>query len=260
MSAMLHRLLRRFGFGGQASRPAQRRPQVRLSLEALDDRIMPYASLFTTAVVPTSNPFASYIGNLQTMPFVSAVPAYSPVPDLTGTAQNMHMGSTIDLGLGTLKVSSEYVDPQTGNMRFTGYFTSRAQLVFPLGIQVSDNIGPIQVTGEIYRFSTSSGTALFNGSMVSYYTNSISFSAFGDGPVGSARLPDQQQVSFTGSILSVWGPNGALPVGVSGSIDIKDTVANLLNGNMPGQFDTGLTPVPGMNWIGTNWAAINYLQ
>jgi hypothetical protein len=72
-------------------------------------------------------------------------------------------------------------------------------------------------------------------------------------------LPDHQQVSFSGSVLSVWLQNQALAVGVSGSVDIQDHVTGI-----PGvgtrNFDTSPTPVPGTPWIGTNWASIQYLS
>jgi hypothetical protein len=260
MFALFHRLRQRFGFAGQTTRSAARRPQVRLSLEMLDDRIVPtVASINPGGVLAMHSVAAQYASGLwQLNPQLTSVFNSPPVPDLTGTAQNMHHGSTINLGQGTLTVQQEYLNAITGALQFTGVFESDAPLVFPLGIQVSDDIGPLQVTGQIGRSPSSSGTGMFNGSMVNYYTNSISFSTSGDGKVGSLMLPDHQEVSFTGSILSVWVNGQAIPVGVSGSIDIKDTVTNIPNYGTK-TFDTGWTPVPGTNWMGTNYASISYL-
>jgi hypothetical protein len=55
MSTIFQSLLRRRGFGNQVSRPATRRPQIRLCLEALDERLLPSISPFNSFTFDPSN-------------------------------------------------------------------------------------------------------------------------------------------------------------------------------------------------------------
>jgi hypothetical protein len=232
-----------------------------LCLEALDERLLPSHSPFNPGVLAAHNPFAQYTpaeirmgAELNIQPLQSM--QLDPAPNLMGPMQR---GSKIDLGQGTLTIENEFFNVQSQVWQFTGHFESSAHIVLPLGIPVSDDIGPVAVTGQISRWPTSSGSAVFiNGSTVSYYTSSISFQGAGDGTVGSSMLPDHQQVSFSGSVLSVWLQNQPTAIGVSGSVDIIDHVTGIPGfGNR--DFDSGQTPVPGTPWIGMNWASIQYL-
>jgi hypothetical protein len=257
MFAMFHRLRRRFGFAGQASRPPARRPQVRLSLETLDDRIVPTTNPFSTAAFTTNSLVANYATLLQVNPLITQTFfQIDPTPQLAATGTNAFT-STINLGLGTLKVQSQAYNT-AGIWNFAGTFESMTQI--PLfGFLVSDDIGPLSfASGQIHSSPASSGTGVFNGSTVSYFTNIISFQAVGDGMVGDPSLGamDHQQVTFNGSILSVWFNGTAVPVGVSGTVDIKDTVS--IPGFGPMTFDTSEV-VPGTTmWLGTNWASITH--
>jgi hypothetical protein len=251
MFAMFHSLRRRLGSGAQASRPPARRPQVRLSLEALDDRIVPTYPTFTSISHATNSLVVNYATLLQVAPLTTQAIQLDPAPQLAATGTNAFT-STINLGLGTLKVQSQSYNT-AGIWNFAGTFESMTQI--PLfGFLVSDDIGPLSfASGQIHTSPTTSGTAVINGSNFSYYTNSISFQASGDGVVGAIAAPDHQVVTFNGSILSLWVNGTAVPVGVSGTVDIKDTVT--VPGSGPMTFDTSEV-VPGMMLNGMTWASI----
>jgi hypothetical protein len=256
MSALFHSLLRRFGFGGQASRPAARPPQVRLSLEALDDRIVPTITSIDPGGMANSL-LADYGSSLQLVAPISYLTSFNLPPFLAQTGANAFT-STINLGLGTLAVQAQtFNNNAMGVWNFAGTFESMTQIpVF--GFLVSNDIGPLSFdSGQISSWPSSSGTDVFNGNTVNYFTNSISFRATGDGMVGdpSFGMQDHQVVSFTGSILSVWFNGQAVPVGVGGTIDIQDTVTVPGSGSMP--FDTAQT-VPGTMFVGMNWASIQH--
>jgi hypothetical protein len=226
-----------------------------LCLEALGDRLLPAPITFNPALSATHSLAASHIEELRS----HLTSDYSlPSPNLVGA-----MGSTVNLGLGTLTIQTESWDPQTGSMKFTGTFVSSNKINptgFP-GADISDNIGAIPVTGHIQNPTVSiSSNSVLNGIPVSYYTTGIDFHGAGDGSVGSGfnALPDHQQVSFSGSVLTWWVTNGTLPTqyAMGGSLDIKDTVQNIpVLGTRT--FDTS-APVPGVTFAGMDWAPISF--
>jgi hypothetical protein len=164
--------------------------------------------------------------------------------------------SSINLGLGGLSIQDQAYNNAAGVWSFTGTFESTNQIPL-LGFNVSDDVGQEPfLSGQISSWPVSSGTTVFNGSTFSYYTNSISFQSSGSGTIGTLGASDLQTVSFTGLVLSVWVNGQTVPVGVSGTIDIKDHVTGI-----PGigtrDFDTNAV-VPGTMLLGTTWAAITH--
>jgi hypothetical protein len=258
MFAMFESLRQRFGFAGQASRSTVRRPQVRLSLEALDDRIVPTTSPFSTAAFAPNSLGARYATLLQVAPLTTQAILIDPAPQLAATGTNAFT-STINLGLGPLHVLSQSYNGG-GIWNLLGTFESINQIPID-GFNVSDDIGQLSfASGQIHSSPVSSGTAVFNGSTFSYYTNSIGFQASGSGTLNTVLGPvqDAQTVTFTGLVLSVWVNGQAVPVGVSGTVTIHDHVTGIPVGNPMADFDTTAV-VPGPNsWLGTTWAAITH--
>jgi hypothetical protein len=260
MSAFFDRLLRRIKLWRQAPRPAAPgRAPVRLCLEALDERILPSAGPILTHRVDVDAAKSEVLKAVQeglAVNLRSTMDALFilPTPNLVGAR-----GSTVNLGLGTLTIQTESWDPQTASTKFTGTFES-SNKIYPGGIQVSDDIGAIPVTGHIQApFAATWRNGTLGGIPIGYFTSTIDFQGTGDGSVGSLQLPDHQQVSFTGSILTWWSQTGPLQYqyAMSGMIDIKDTVQNIpVLGTQT--FNTPET-VPGNTFAGMDWSPIQFL-
>jgi hypothetical protein len=225
-----------------------------LCLEALDERILPSAGPFTHMGY-TQYDVAD--DRAQEAALLSALYPALPKPDLMGAK-----GSKVDLGRGTLTINTEFYDWKTGSMRFTGTFVSSDKILLgPPGasLEVSDSIGAIPVTGRINFlpvFSPWSHSAV-GGIPVDYFTTGISFQGVGDGSVGSLHLPEHQQFSFSGSVLTWRALNGPLQYSIGGTIGITDTVQNVpLSGTQTVPIsDT----VPGITFAGMNWSPIQFL-
>jgi hypothetical protein len=117
MSALFQNLQRRFGFGGQASGSAVPRPQVRMCLEALDERILPtFSPGISSGIDNLLSP--NDLANIQATLRFDLLTAGAPVPALTGTNPAAQVQAMINLGLGALTVQSEFLN------QFTGVFAS----------------------------------------------------------------------------------------------------------------------------------------
>jgi hypothetical protein len=190
----------------------------------------------------------------------------------------MGKGSTVKLGstiigkdsnnqpifapAGTLTIQTETWNSQTGNMDFTGTWESSRDLkIFPVGFGVSDDIGPIPVTGHIHAVPTlgpwSYGS--LGGVPVSYFTTGIDFQGAGDGKVGSLQLPDHQTVSYSGSVLTWVLPTGPVQYSMSGSFNFFHDDVTEPDGRVHRDDPPSLLPTQGVSFAGMNWSSITFL-
>jgi hypothetical protein len=199
------RLLQRLGLSGQASRPFTRRPQVRLCLEALDERLLPSTSPFGSYANLAQNLAVSPSAGIQQVCALS----YLGIPQLAN--YKVQLTTSSGGAGGTLTITSE-----DANGNFQGSYSNP---------NLSINALPVHGTlsGSALHFDGTQTNPLPYGKDVQSVTfdGSICLGYLGFSTTGHLRASDYRSATYLnyfspGSLVSPTSPR----FGVVGNPDV----------------------------------------